>query len=644
MAIATSLLETTLLEARNRGDLLPDSVKNILFYLNLQGLESWEKASLHELLEGGEWTELNDRFYRTLKFGTGGIRGRTIGRVVTRAETGAGGPLGAPQYPAAGTNVMNFFNVSRATQGLCRYLIKRFQGSRPRLVISHDTRHFSRAFAELAAHTASQTGVDAFLFGEERSTPELSFAVRHLKAHAGIMLTASHNPPHDNGFKAYFDDGAQIVEPHAGEIIKEVLAVSSRTVETPATQQGLVCSIGKEVDDAYLKALDTLVLEPKAFASKGSRMKMVFTPIHGTGIKIIPASLERFGVKLEIVAEQAKGDGRFPTVQSPNPENAEALALGIALAGKTGADVVFATDPDADRMGVAVRKPDGGFELLSGNQIGSLLAAYRLERMFASGWLTEANKAHAALIKTFVTTDLQQAIAAHYGVKCVNTLTGFKYIGQKLGDYETAAGGNPGLSPDQWRERLLEKSTFFVFGGEESYGYSGGDYVRDKDANAAVLMFAELAAGLASRGTTVADYLREIYSVHGCFAEKLGTLTFEGAEGAAKISRLLESYRKDTPKTWAGKPVVSFQNFAEEEIRDVDGKQIPKELMLMFHLEGGNRIAIRGSGTEPKIKFYFFGKAQSPSLGQVEETRRKVLESLEELWGFTQDDAHRRAS
>lgn len=640
----TPSLHPALEDAQRRGDLLPDSVKNIQFYLALPGLEPWQQASIEELIEKREWTELNDRFYQTMKFGTGGIRGRTIGRVVTRAEAGSGGPLGAPQYPAAGTNAMNFFNVSRATQGLCRYLLKHFEGERPRLVISHDTRHFSRAFAELAAHTASQMGVDAFLFEEERSTPELSFAVRHLKAHAGIMLTASHNPPHDNGFKAYFQDGAQIVEPHAGAIIKEVLAVNSGRVEEPAPRQGVLSSVGREVDEAYLKALDTLVLEPETLGRQASSLKMVFTPIHGTGIKIVPASLERFGVKLEIVAEQAQGDGRFPTVKSPNPENAEALSLGIALAARCGAAVVFATDPDADRMGVAVRKADGGYELLNGNQIGSLLASYRLERMFALGWLDGGNKSHATLIKTFVTTDLQQAIADHYGVKCVNTLTGFKYIGEKLRDYEEAAGGNPGLDPAAWRKRLLEKSTFFVFGGEESYGYSGGDYVRDKDANAAVLMFAELTAWLASQGKTVLDYLNGLYFRHGCYAEKLGTLTFEGAEGAAKIARLLKSYKTDTPREWAGKKVVSFQNFAEQEILDADGKRIPAELMLLFHLEGGNRIAVRGSGTEPKIKFYFFGKAAVPSPDRVEATRKEVLEELESLWSFTQADAQTRAA
>lgn len=624
------------------GKLLASSRENILAYLAKSTGEEWEIASLKELVEGGEWTELNDRFYQMLKFGTGGLRGRTIGRVVTQAERG-GSTSGAPDHPAVGTNTMNGFSLSRATQGLCRYLARSFQGVAPKVVISHDTRYFSRAFATQAANIVAQMGGTAFLFEAERSTPELSFAVRHLGAHAGIMLTASHNPPHDNGFKAYFQDGGQLVEPQASAIIAEVLAVPSAKIE-PAAVQGRVVSVDREVDEAYLAALSTLVLEPGVVKSQSGKLKLVFTPIHGTGLQTVPKVLERFGFSHTVVAAQAKPDGGFPTVKSPNPENPEALALAIEQGKKEGADFIAGTDPDADRMGVAVRNATGEFEVISGNMIGSILAAYRIERLFEQGVLTPANVSHAALIKTFVTTDLQASIARKHGLKCVDTLTGFKYIGEKLKDYEELAGGRGTADFQTWRSTLLKKSTFFVFGGEESYGYSGGDAVRDKDANAAVLMFAEAAAWAKSKGMTLLDYLDGLYVQHGLYLEKLGTLTFEGAEGAAKIKKLLASYKDKAPKTLGGRAVERVLNFGEEDILDVDGKKIPKEIMLMFYLAGGFRVAVRGSGTEPKIKFYFFGRSEIADKSALTSAKKELRKVLDDLWEETQQDVKVRVA
>lgn len=640
---AMSELRDQLASAVADGNLLESSKDNILFLLEEAGCEEWERTSIHQLLNAGEWTELNDRFYQTLKFGTGGLRGRTIGRVVTAAEKGEQGDRIPPEHPAVGTNVMNDFNVTRATQGLINY-IKKELGEAPKVVISHDTRYFSRKFAELAASIVQTRGGTAYLVREERSTPELSFAVRFFGAHAGVMITASHNPPHDNGFKAYFADGGQIVEPHATGIIDEVMAVTTGLVEAEG-ESGEILVVGEELDEAYLKAIGGLVLEPDIIAEQAGALKIVFTPIHGTGIQAVPKVLDHFKFQYAVVEEQAGPDGGFPTVKSPNPENGEALAMAIEKAKFLEADFLAATDPDADRMGVAVRKENGGYQLLSGNQIGSLMAAYRLERLFNSGVLTKENASRAALIKTFVTTDLQKAIAEAYGVKCVETLTGFKFIGEKLNDYEKEAGGRPEDADEEaWRNILLEKSTYFVFGGEESYGYSAGDAVRDKDANAAVLMFAEVAAWCKANETSLLEYLDSLYLKYGFYLEKLGTLTFEGAEGAAKIQKLLASYVENPPAGWGPKKVDRVQDFESEDVFDCDGKAIPKQKMLIFHLEGGSRVAVRGSGTEPKIKFYFFAKAEVPGADELPEIKSSVTQMLEDLWEFTQRDVDQRTA
>src|SRR5688572_29512214 len=427
------------------GKLLGSAARNILQTLG-QSSSPLDPAVIEELLQTGAWSELNDRFYKTLAFGTGGLRGRTIGKIVTAAERGTLQPLDRPEFPCVGTNAMNYYNISRATQGLVLYLRKWWtraaRAERPKIVIAHDTRHFSREFAELAARVAVENGSDAALFAGPRSTPQLSFAVRHLRAGAGIVITASHNPPHDNGYKVYFDDGAQVVEPHASGIIAQVNAVPSDVyTPLPEPERGQLEVLGDQFDEAYLERLETLLLDRNVVdAATRAGLKIVFTPIHGTGGIIVKPLFERVGFHYLTVPGQEQFDGRFPSVRSPNPENAEALFGGIQVAEKEGAEVVIATDPDCDRMGVAVRNRAGKIELLTGNQIGSLIAVYRVKKLIELEVITPKNAGRCVIIKTLVTTDLQKAIAEKHGLRCVETLTGFKYIGAKLGKYEAALG------------------------------------------------------------------------------------------------------------------------------------------------------------------------------------------------------------
>src|SRR6266446_1318279 len=423
------------------GQLMDSAAKNIRNLL--AGAASnlyWQVVN--ELVAADAWPELNDRFYQTLAFGTGGLRGRTIGKIVTVAERGSSREGERPQFPCVGTNAMNFFNISRATQGLVAYLHDWNQrekiSAKPKIVIAHDPRFFSEEFSELTARIAAENGCDAYIFAGPRSTPELSFAVRHLNATAGIVITASHNPPHDNGYKVYFNDGAQVIEPHASGIIAKVNTVTSETfTPLPKDRQGKVTTIGKEIDEAYMQRLETLILDPQIIRETKS-LRIIYSPLHGTGRVIIEPILKRLGFNFQVVPEQNRFDGRFPTVKSPNPENAEALTMAVDLAEKEDADLVVATDPDCDRMGAAVRAKSGKMKLLTGNQIGSLIAYYRTKTLFDKGVLNEQNASRAVIIKTFVTTDLQKAIADYYGLRCVETLTGFKYIGAKLGKYERA--------------------------------------------------------------------------------------------------------------------------------------------------------------------------------------------------------------
>jgi phosphoglucomutase len=650
MCVNVEKLNSLVARATEAGHLLESSAKNI--FALLRGAPSMlYQQVITELVNGEAWTELNDRFYKTLAFGTGGLRGRTIGKIITKAERGSASEDEPPEFPCVGTNATNFYNISRATQGLVAYVkewrsTERLRG-KGKIVIAYDTRYFSREFAALAAKVAADNGCDACILDGPRSTPELSFAVRHVQASAGIVITASHNPPHDNGYKVYFGDGAQVIEPHASGIIARVNAAGA---PPPNETRGEIVTLGREVDAAYMARLETLVLDPALV--RGQRdLRIVFTPIHGTGGVIIKPMLERLGFAFDVVAEQDRFDGRFPTVKSPNPENAEALRLGIEMAKKQGADLVIATDPDGDRMGVAVRRADGEMQLLTGNQIGSLVAYYRAKTLFDQDVLNAENATRGVIIKTFVTTGLQKAIAEKFGLRCVETLTGFKYIGAKLEKYERAvplpADENYRDLPEEETRRLrLAYSSFYIFGGEESYGYSGADFVRDKDGNGAAIMFCEVAAYAKSLGLTIDGLLDHVYAQFGYYLEKNGALTFEGAEGAAKIERLLATYANNPPNEMVGSKVIGLQNFETETIRDVEGGEIPREKMLIFELADQTRVAVRGSGTEPKIKYYLFAQRRPDgsefTREELEAIKPQVGEKLETLWAWLQEDAASR--
>ena len=648
-------LRSEIEQAVKTGQLLGSSAGNIR-----QILESSQdpvvSRSIEELVAAGAWAELNDRFYKTLAFGTGGLRGRTIGQVPTAVERGVPQPLDRPEHPCVGTNAMNFFNVSRATQGLVAYLKSWRQEARlpgkPKIVVAHDTRHFSRDFAELTARVAMENGCDVCLFEGPRSTPQLSFTVRQQNASGGIVITASHNPPHDNGYKVYFSDGAQVVEPHASGIIARVNALQSDVYEpVPLSERGTLAVLGADADEAYMARLESLVLD-RSLVEQAKDLHIVFTSIHGTGGTIVKPMLQRLGFRYSTVPEQEVADGRFPTVQSPNPENAEALSRAIALAQSEGADLVMATDPDCDRMGIAVRTRAGNMALLTGNQIGSLMAYYRVSQLLNQGVITPENAARCVLIKTFVTTDLQKAIAERHGLRCVETLTGFKYIGEKLGKYEKALPAqftaNYQTLPEQETRALrLEHSSYYVCGGEESYGYSAADFVRDKDGNGAVVVFAEVAAYAKSRGLTLDELLDEVYAQYGYYLEKNGNMTFEGAEGASKIARLVHSYASNPPAEVRGIRVKALRDFAQEDFVDVEGDKIPKEKMLMIELADGCRFAVRPSGTEPKIKFYLFGShLPAPgsrfSASELAHAKTDVTTALDALWDWIQKDVETR--
>ncbi len=647
-------VQDAIVEAGNTGKLLASTVKNLTDWLQADFLPDWALASIEELVRESQWDELNDRFYQFLAFGTGGMRNRTIGRYITESEKGTPGPQGTPEHAAVGTAVLNDFNIIRATVGLYHYCNRYLEGKQqPKLVIAHDVRHFSRYFCELSASTWSRLGGEAMIFDGPRSTPQLSFTVRHAKAVAGIVITASHNPYHDNGYKVYFEDGAQVVYPHAEGIINEVYKVEMEsTIDHLKLELGNVKLLGQAEDAAYMAALKENLLDESVFTKASPQI--VFSPIHGTGGVSAPAALAEVGLIVDTVEEQMIQDSRFPTVKSPNPENAEALKMAIDQAKQSGADIVMATDPDADRMGVAVRDHSGEMVLLSGNMIGSLLAAFRIERMKELGLLPEQGTNRAALIKTFVTTPLQAVIGRQNGLKVIDTLTGFKWIGEKLKAYEDELMQAISDSDTEYseydmiplaerRELLLKHSTFYVFGGEESYGYLASDRLRDKDANAAVLMFAEMAATLAVLGKSVLQYLDEVYLRYGYYLEDVINLYYEGASGSTRIQKILTSYRKDPPRKIAGHAVVGWKDFGVQTLHDADGKEIPKQDFYFLELDNGYSFAVRGSGTEPKIKFYMFAREDVSEPGELESAKARATEELAQIKQAVESDARVRA-
>lgn len=519
--------------------------------------EDTQKATQELLDKGGD--ALNDAFYQDLDFGTGGLRG----------------------IMGVGTNRINKYTLGAATQGLANYLNKEFAGESISVAIAHDSRHNSKPFARQVAEVLSANGIKVYLYEDLRPTPALSFAIRHLKCQSGIVLTASHNPPAYNGYKVYWNDGGQLVPPHDKAVINEVRAVKPEEVRYDANQD-LIEMIGAEVDEAYLAEVNKQSLSSEGKAD----LSVVFTSIHGTSITLVPPALENAGFKrISIVEEQAKPDGDFPTVKSPNPEETEALNMALEQAESIGADMVIGTDPDADRVGIAVRNLNGDMELLNGNQAASVLIYYLLERWKEQGRLS--GKEFVA--KTIVTTDLIKKIADGYNVPCPECLTGFKWIADII--------------------RKREGEATFIGGGEESYGYMIGDFVRDKDAVASAMMLAETAAYAKAQGGSFYEMLIEVYHKFGFYLEKLVSLKREGMKGQEEIAQMMEDFRTKTPQSIAGEKVVSVLDYQSSEARNMsDGStsiiDLPKSNVVQFITDKGTKITARPSGTEPKIKFY----------------------------------------
>jgi phosphoglucomutase len=539
----------------------------------------FDEATKEELKSIAEdENEIKERFYMDLEFGTAGLRG-IIG---------------------AGTNRMNIYVVRRATQGLANYIAKVDKKSQG-VAIAYDSRHMSPEFAQEAALCLAANGIKAYIFETLRPTPELSFTVRHLGCVAGINVTASHNPPEYNGYKVYWEDGAQITPPHDSGIMGEVKAISDwNTVKTmdkaEAEKAGLFEVIGKEVDDAYMAELKKQVIHMDAIQAEGKNLKIVYTPLHGTGN--IPARriLKELGFEnVYVVKEQELPDGDFPTVSYPNPEAAEAFELGLKLAKEVDADLVLATDPDADRLGVRVKDKNGEYHDLTGNMSGCLLANYEIsQRKAVNGSLPE----DGALIKTIVTTNLADAIAKGYGVKLIEVLTGFKFIGQQILGFEKSGKGS------------------YLFGFEESYGCLIGTYARDKDAIVATMALCEAAAYYKTQGKTLWDAMIEMYEQFGYYKDDIKSVTMKGIEGLQKIQDIMNSLRQNPPAEFAGHKVVAVRDYKADTIKNLETGEVtptglPNSNVLYYELTNDAWVCVRPSGTEPKVKFYYGVKGTS---------------------------------
>ena len=541
------------------------------------------RNEVREMLDKDE-KKLVDAFYQDLEFGTGGLRG----------------------IMGAGTNRMNIYTLGMATQGLSNYIIKQWGQSGISVAVAYDCRNNSRYFAETAANIFSANGFEVYLFESLRPTPELSFAIRHYKCQSGVVITASHNPPEYNGYKAYWNDGGQVVPPHDDGIIDEVRKIKSVSEIKFEGNKEKIRIIGKETDDLFLQEVLKMRLNPDII-EKYSDIGIVFTPIHGSGVTMVPPALKLFGFKNIIsVPEQDKVDGNFPTVRSPNPEEPDALKMAINKAIETGAELVMATDPDADRLGIAVKNNNGEFVLLNGNQTGVILTFYILSQY------KERNKykGNEYIIKTIVTSDLLERIAEGFNVEYFNVLTGFKYFAELI--------------------RILEGKKKYIGGGEESYGYLPGDYVRDKDAVASCALVAEATAWAKSRGMSLYELLIDIYVKYGLYKEKLINIVRKGKEGADEIKTMMTGYRNDPPKTINNSKVVKIDDYETLiSTNCITGTKTNINLLrsdvLQFFLEDGTKISIRPSGTEPKIKFYFSVNTKLESSAKFGETE-KVLD------------------
>lgn len=539
------------------------------------------RAEVEALLKTEDWKELEDRFYRDLEFGTGGLRG-VIG---------------------GGYNRMNNLVVSRATQGLCDYLKKAVTGKQLSAVIAYDSRRYSPEFAEITARVFAGNGVKAYVFSSLRPTPELSYAIRQLHADTGIVVTASHNPPKYNGYKAYWNDGSQVTPPHDELIIKAVESVREVKLlsKEEALAKGLLKIIDKEVDEPFVAMIKSKLLRPQLIKEMASKAKIVYTPLHGTGALHFERVMKDLGLDVTTVPEQREPDGAFPTVAFPNPEESAALKLALELGAKVKADVVMATDPDADRLGIAVPDKDGKFVLVTGNQLGSLHADYILLTRKELGLMPKK----PATVKTVVTTDLEARIAEKYGATCFECLTGFKWIADLMRRFES---NDPSLGSTGYE---------YVYGTEESYGHLIENEVRDKDGISAAALTAEMTLYWRSKGKSLLDRLEELYLEYGYYEEKSINKYFEGAQGMDVMKGIMAGYREKQPLSLGGIKVVHIRDIRTGREWDTfDGKSgekpvtLPPSDVIQWLLEDGTKVTVRPSGTEPKIKFYILLRSE----------------------------------
>lgn len=552
-------------------------------------IDETTRTEIKKMLEA-ESDELIDAFYQDLEFGTGGLRG----------------------IMGAGSNRMNIYTIGMATQGLANYLKKHFKNETISVAIAHDCRNNGRLFAENTANILSANGIKVYLFDDLRPTPELSFAIRELGCKSGIVVTASHNPKEYNGYKVYWEDGGQIIAPHDKNIIGEVTAINDISEINFNKNNDLIEMIGDEIDRKYINALKTVSLSPEVIA-RNKDMKIVFTPIHGTAVKLVPMALQAYGFDNIInIPEQDVTDGNFPTVKSPNPEDPAALEMAMEKARKEDAELVMATDPDGDRVGIAVKNLQGKFELLNGNQAAALLINYLLRKWKEHDKLD----GHQYIVKTIVTSELLSKMANDYGVQSYDVLTGFKYIADII---KRKAG-----------------SETFIGGGEESYGYLAGEFVRDKDAVMAGALIAEAVAWANDQGKSAFEMLLDIYKQYGLYYETLISIVRKGKAGADEIKSMMEKLRNDAPATINGQKVTTIIDYYKDEYRDlVNGKTkstgLPQSNVLQFFLEDGSKISVRPSGTEPKIKFYFGVTGELKSHNQYNEAIEDLKQKIERI-------------
>lgn len=571
-------------------------------WLNNESLDGNLKEQLYKLKEDEK--SLEELFYKNLEFGTGGMRGEI-------------GP---------GTNRMNIYTVRKASEGLAQYLLSKGEESAKRgVVISYDSRHMSPEFALEVAKTVGKHGIKSYLFSELRPTPELSFAVRHLGAAAGVMVTASHNPPEYNGYKVYGDDGGQLPPKQADALTNFVNSVEDElSIEVTGKEEllanGLLQYIGEDIDQIYLENVAKIQLNKEIVEKVGEELKIVFTPLHGTANKLVQEGLKQFGFKnVTVVKEQEHPDPNFSTVKSPNPEEHAAFELAIKYGKEIDADILLGTDPDSDRLGVAVKNAEGEYQVLTGNQTGAIMLHYLLSQKAEKGLLPE----NGIVLKTIVTSEIGRAIAESFGIPTFDTLTGFKFIGEKIKEYEKTG-----------------KHTF-LFGYEESYGYLIGDFVRDKDAVQAAIFAAEVAAYYKAQGKSLYDALMEIFEKYGYYKEALSSLTLKGKDGAEQIANILEEFRSNPPKEIAGIRVTAVEDYKASIRKQLsNGKlnpiSLPKSNVLKYFLEDGSWFCVRPSGTEPKCKFYFAVKGSSLNESEqlVNNLQQAVMEKVHHIVGM----------